>query len=283
MSRFIVLGMVTSVLLGCEPQGSAPTGSSQSLLSKTEISERYAAKLREALPNATVKSESGGVSVRDAELDYTWHSDNAYREYRRWPETLDEILDRHVATALEQKSSGYVFNIETVLACVRAEIEFPPSDDPRERLAYTLIAGDLRQYYCGDSENGIAILNEAELADLRQADSLFDEKIVSNIPKLSGTLNYNPTSTMTLVTSGGNYESSLILVPGVWETLKDRHGDDLAFVVPARDLLLVAAITDSDGIAQMRSSAQEFYDKSSYAISPLVYRYHKGEISVLSQ
>lgn len=278
---FLAFGL--ACLVACNAPGSGAGKTNAPTLSETQLAQRYADLIRAAKPAADVSVQSDGVQVRDGDVEYRWQSHNAYQEYRGSPDQLDAILNRHLAAAFKGWNVDHRFTSDTVLACVRGAIDTSHTDDPQQRYAFNAIAGDLRQYFCGDSETGVSLLNESYVAQLRQSDPAFDRKIIANVLTLSGPVKFKPTGGMTLVVSGGNYESSLILVPKVWETLTGRHGDELAFVLPARDLFLVAAISDLDGIARMKASAADFFERSAYAISPLVYRYYNGEISVLAR
>ena len=282
MLRFIVTALMLTVLAACTERAHRPQAGNATL-SKAEISQQFATLLRQELPTALITVTPNGVTSETAETRSTWHPENAYVEYLRSPEDFDEIVGRHVASAIELHSRQAPHGSATVLACVRSKFDPLPSTDPQDQRFSEPIAGDLIMYYCGDSERNIEILTEGTVAKLRQTEANLDRVVVENILKLSGPVKYNPTATWSVVTSGGNYESSLILVPEVWETLQDRYGENLAFIVPARDLFMVAALADAETVSRMRMVARDFHEKSAYAISPLLYRYYRGEISVLAR
>jgi hypothetical protein len=67
-----------------------------------------------------------------------------------------------------------------------------------------------------------------------------------------------------MLTAGGNYEATLILLPEIWESVSQMVSGHIVAAVPARDLLYVTGDADPENLADMRrwtSKAIEQVDK----------------------
>ena len=88
---------------------------------------------------------------------------------------------------------------------------------------------------------------------------------------------------LTLLTANRADEKGSVDTLMTRHAFERRHGKDLAFIVPARDLFMVGAVSDRESVSRKRKAVQDFCDGSTCRISPLVYRYTDGEFSMLSR
>ncbi|MEM9063700.1 MAG: hypothetical protein AAGD13_24855 [Pseudomonadota bacterium] len=281
-----MVGVLLLCIAACTSGRTDIPAAQAGLLSIEEFSARFAELARQSLPDATVDL-LGGPKVKVASgagaSRSTWFPDNAYREYRRDPADLDDIFERQVSSLEEFFRVDIRPDSDNLLACVRAKLEeIEPAAVEMNRAAVP-IAGDLHRFVCRDSPRNIAILNKDAVADARSGIPDFDNRIIDNITRLSGPVVYRDLDGLTMVTSSGNYEASLILVDAVWAELVRIHGPDLAFTLPSRDLFIVTSRLNSETLEILRTEAAKRFDRVSYSISPLVYGYRDGEISVLRE
>lgn len=81
-----------------------------------------------------------------------------------------------------------------------------------------------------------------------------------------------------LVTAGGDYEASLLGVQRFWT--KDRFPleGDLIAAVPTRDVLLVTATNEPEGLARVRELVPEIYNQGSYRLSQQLFVVKDGQV-----
>lgn len=73
-------------------------------------------------------------------------------------------------------------------------------------------------------------------------------------------VNGDPASVM-MLTNGGNFEATMLLVDGMWENLKEVFKDDICVAVPARDLLFIAGRNSGAGREGLRGLVRKFFDE----------------------
>lgn len=139
---------------------------------------------------------------------------------------------------------------------------------------YPLFA-DLVLVYAVDRELGIAHLPRPELEMLGLAEPDLRDLALSNLArKMPQGEVQGDDGPMRMLVAGGNYESSLLLFPSVWEGLPFR-GSPLAVVV-ARDLLLFADDAMPGAAAALRESSKRLIEKVDHPISTTVLRRVNG-------
>ena len=77
-----------------------------------------------------------------------------------------------------------------------------------------------------------------------------------------------PGSGHLLLTCGGNYEASLLLVDELWEQLAPHLQGDPVVAVPTRDVVALVGSEDLEPLAAIRAAAGRIYDQGSYPVWP---------------
>ena len=272
-------------LAGCAPaQGdarSSPTAGTARLLSKSEFAKLYADRVRAAIPGTkAVMVGELTVKVTGEGLDAVSHLDNAYAVYLRDPSAVNDLFDRRILTLREIAARSDNIDVQNVIACVRSTnfgVDIGKSKSiPRKR-----IVGDLFQYLCLDSKASIMILDVQAVNRLQRDRKNLENIAIRNVLRLSGPVRFQSGEEIILVTSGGDYEASLILVREVWKDLSDYLGSDMVFAVPNRDILVVARASSEKAVEVLKSSARRSFSNGSYPVSRKIYRWKNGRMSVL--
>ena len=64
-----------------------------------------------------------------------------------------------------------------------------------------------------------------------------------------------------MLTNGGNFEATMILMEGVWENLEPVFNDQICIAIPARDLLFIAGRNNPVGMESLRAIIRKFFDE----------------------
>ena len=238
-------------------------------------------RVRAAIPGA--RAEVIGeltVKVTGSGLDTVSYLDNAYADYQRTTDNLEDIFARRISSLREIARTSDKIDTSKLIACVRGA-NFNVGAENRNPFARKRVVGDLYRYYCVDSKTSIAILNTKVIARLQRENKNPDGIALRNILRLSGPVNFREGEDVVLVTSGGNYEASLILVNGVWQKLTERLGSNLVFAVPNRDIFVVARASSAKAVELLKANARRSFSNGSYPVSRKIYRWRNGRISVL--
>jgi len=77
-----------------------------------------------------------------------------------------------------------------------------------------------------------------------------------------------------MVTAGGTYESSMLLLNSFWSNKNFPVKGDIVVALPNRDVLFITGSRDKENLNWMRARAQESYDSGSYQVSPSLFRWN---------
>jgi uncharacterized protein YtpQ (UPF0354 family) len=81
-----------------------------------------------------------------------------------------------------------------------------------------------------------------------------------------------------MVTAGGDYEASLLVVDSIWTDGQMRVKGDFVVAVPTRDLLLVTGTQEAEGIQKVTRLANEAFKREfSYRLTPKLFVYRQGK------
>jgi hypothetical protein len=151
----------------------------------------------------------------------------------------------------------------------------------REMVIHDDLVSDLVVVYAQDQEKTIQYLDADDLAKsgvprdhLR---ALAVENLVKNHP-----IEEHPFHGAIMLTTGGNYEASLILAEPILQRYRSKVKGSLVVAVPAADVILLTGSQDEDGLARVRQSIATLRQGNFQALAPQIFLCGEdGTISVL--
>jgi uncharacterized protein YtpQ (UPF0354 family) len=279
---------LTAALGACKPEAqpatSAPPG-------PAAFTADLAARLATAAPDlqvTVVKDLELRVSPRGGGADdvLTIYLDNAYDELRGDPTRLGAIVDRFAKSTAE------------TLAAKDAKVDrsriVPVVKDPAW-LAEALARGgkgdkaqvwerynrDIVVFYAQDSESTIRYLVESDLRDLGLARSDLRALAVANLDSILPEVKLHAADGVYMITAGGTYEASLILLDAIWKSPQLAVKGDLVVAIPTRDVLLVTGSRDRAGLAQVRKMVAEAARDAPYRLTDTLFVRRSGRFEPL--
>jgi len=141
-----------------------------------------------------------------------------------------------------------------------SDITLSDEDSPVERY----LVADLLLLYAFDLGSHYQIVAHRDLKSLGvSADELHD-RALSNLRRLELDVRAHQGDRTIMLTAGGNYEATLIVLPEIWESVSPMVSGNIIAAVPARDLLYFTGDADPENLADLRrctSKALEQVDK----------------------
>ncbi len=141
-----------------------------------------------------------------------------------------------------------------------AEITLSKADSPVERR----LVADLLIFYAFDTGSHYEIVAYRDLEDLGVTCDELHDRALLNLRGLKLDVRAHKGDRIIMLTAGGNYEATLILLPEIWESVSQMVSGQIVAAVPARDVLYFTGDADSENLADMRrwtSKAIEQVDK----------------------
>ncbi len=247
------------------------------------LTAHFAARLYEELPDASISVDGLlRVSAQTADGRSTRaYLANLLREAERGPRNAIAAVERYVSSALEaleNAGDGLEGGKREVVPIVRsrgllddcAELEIePPVHDP--------LAGDLIIVYAFDLPRSIRQLQGTDLGLLEVAPEELGPLAASNLRRLlpRDQIERKPSAgrAACLWVAGGNYESSLLVLPELWQEEAAAVEGDLLACVPARDLLVTGDSADPTIRELMRRMWEDIAASGDHPISPTILKW----------
>ena len=169
--------------------------------------------------------------------------------------------------------------VERYLALARREGDGAPEDGPLLRP----LAGELVVVYAFDQPSSVSWMSRSDLARLGLAVEDLETLAADNLWKsLSLDAHTSGDGTFVMLTAGGTYEASLMVVPVIWRRMTARVDGDPVVCVSNRDVLVTAGSARPADVAKLEALCRHLYETGSYAISPDLYRWADGRWSALA-
>ena len=151
--------------------------------------------------------------------------------------------------------------------------------DPSKLLREHLV-GDLWIVYAADLPDSTRSLSDEERDGLGIAQDELRELSISNLLRILPEIERHGDGPWYLLTAGGDYVASILLLDHVWKQLEEEIDGDIVAVAPARDVLLYTSSKSSEGLVQIRDRARDIFAGGHHVISQTMLRRVAGEWKV---
>ncbi len=164
------------------------------------------------------------------------------------------------------------------LAAVREQAGAPGGEDAPVSRA---LAGDAVALLAYDTPSSIAVMSKESLGLADLSDAAAFALATRNLARRAEALTWREEGGLRVAVLDGSYESSLLLLDGVWSALEADLGGPVAVAVPARDLLVAGRADRPEDVAALRALiANAAFDP--YAVSEEVFVRREGRWEVLA-
>lgn len=203
---------------------------------------------------------------REGSLD----CESLWREIEDDPSGFEGLL-QHRLSGLEEALRQTPTRAEALFALIKPvefihylrEQGFEPVAEP--------LLGDLWIAYVLDQPRGMTYVSrEHHLPELGLSEDELRARAVANLWGAHDHVRVHgiPGAGHLLLTCGGNYEASLLLVDELWDQLAPHLKGDPVVAVPTRDVLALMGSEDDEQIAQIGRAADQIYEQGSYPVWP---------------
>jgi len=81
------------------------------------------------------------------------------------------------------------------------------------------------------------------------------------------------------MSTGGNYEASLLLIDDIWSSGQIQVNGDIVVAIPTRDTLLVTGSRSRSGLKLVRELTAKFKSQGPYELTDTLFRYRDGRFT----
>ena len=255
-------------------------------LSKEAFTREYLTVLRAALPVHKIEIvEPLHLRITDAKGDTSSaFLDNAYRQYEGDPESRQEIIEQHVAARVDAEAEPEPLNPANIipvikdrgwLESIKQSVKNSGGKEP-----FNQVVEDLNEVlvivYAEDTPRNIRYFSGDDLAKAKVDREKLRALAVTNLRRLLPDIELHAGPVVSMITAGGTYEASLLLLDDLWAGKKLEVDGDYVVAVPSRDVLIVTGSRNEEGIAKLRELAEEIANTGSYTLTNELFIYRNG-------
>jgi uncharacterized protein YtpQ (UPF0354 family) len=136
---------------------------------------------------------------------------------------------------------------------------------------------DLVIVYAEDSPKNIRYLRQADLEQAKFERGELRALACENLKRLLPKIECRGTNSLYIITAGGSYEASLLLLDSMWRGGQIDVQGDVVVAIPTRDLLLVTGSGYPQGIDKVRRMVKEASSGGAYKLTSKLFVYRRGK------
>ena len=261
--------------------------SKKEVLSAIEFANKYLLALKKNNPAVDYSlAPDLSVNAKYNGSDYTHFPDNAYREYLTEPDSIDQVLAKFTQTANEVYKESQGINIKNIIPIIKSadfinEVKKlgGATDSTKSSPIFEKYNDELLIIYAEDNEKSIRYFTQNEFNKLNISRDSLAAIALDNLDRILTKAERTGNNGRYMVTAGGTYESSMLLLNSFWSNKNFPVKGDIVITIPNRDVLLITGSKDKLNLDWLRARAQESYDSGSYQVSPSLFRWNGKEFS----
>lgn len=133
--------------------------------------------------------------------------------------------------------------------------------------------------YVEDDKRNLRYLSAAQLAELGLTQQALRPLALENLMRLLPQIQLHSAGPVSMLTAGGNYEASLLLVKEFWSAGKVQVAGEIVVAVPSRDVVLITGSANPEGLAQLQKLARASRPaKASFELTQTLFVCRDGQL-----
>ena len=235
------------------------------------LSKKYPTVKFELNPDLTITSTKG-------DLDYKHYIDNAFTAYKAEPDSIRDIISRYVASTTDLYVEKKAVNIENIVPVIKP-IEYLDEINSlnKEGKSFPMITekynNQLIIAYAEDSKNSSKYLTEDDFKTLSISMDTLRSIALRNFDKIIPNIQRQGDNGLFIITAGGDYEASLILLSSIWTKENFPVDGEFIIAIPNRDMLMITGSKNKPGIAKIKEIVADSYKTGNYKVSDHLYKW----------
>lgn len=248
-------------------------------MTEKEFAKVYLDSLSKKYP--TVKFELNTdltITSKKGDLDYKHYIDNAFIAYKSEPDSISHIISRYLASTTDLYVAQKTVNVENIVPVIKpieylGEINSFSKDGKSFPMITEKYNDQLIIAYAEDSKNSIKYLTEDDFKTLAISRDTLKSIALRNFDKIIPNIQRQGDNGLYMITAGGDYEASLILVSSIWTRENFPVDGEFVIAIPNRDMLLITGSKNKTGIAKLREIVADSYKTGNYQVSDQLYKW----------
>ena len=276
--RLISILLLGLFILSCNSKTSIMTEKEFAKVYLDSLSKKYPTTQFDLNPDLTITSKKG-------DLEYKHYIDNAFITYKAQPDSINAIISKYVASATDLYIESKSVNIDSIVPVIKSikyldEIDALNKDGKSFPMITERYNDQLIVIYAEDSKNSIKYLTEDDFKTLSISRDTLKSIALQNFKKILPNIQRQGDNGLFMITAGGNYEASLILLSSIWKKTNFPVDGDFIIAIPNRDMLMITGSKNKIGIAKIREIVADSYKTGNYQVSDQLYKWTGNKFEI---
>jgi uncharacterized protein YtpQ (UPF0354 family) len=232
------------------------------------------------IDDSTINAKLEGKDVRIS-------VDNAYREYQAEPDSLQEILHRYILVSSEIFNPKEKISVDRIIPIIKPVEYLNDLKNLAKNMGATKdFEGVYEKYneqliivYAEDTKSSLSYLTQDDLTTLSINQDSLRMVATKNLDRLLTNIQRQGDDGTYMLTAGGNYETSMILLNNIFTKESLPVNGDFVVAIPNRDMLLITGSNDKTGIQKIKEISTKTFQTGDHQVSEYLYKWngHKFE------
>ena len=255
------------------------------MLTPPAFTQEFARALARTRPSANV-SVAGDLKLTIKEMDGLVRNiqlNNAYNEYKLDPQRFDDLVATFSAIFSQSASKEAELDRTRIIPVIKDRQWL-------DELHNTLKAKGVAQQHLADRFNDELVIvyaqddpNRMRYLTTQEDFGLSREGLrslaVANLKRVLPKIEMGRVGDVALMSAGGNYEASLLLIDDIWSSGQIQVNGDIVVAIPTRDTLLVTGSRSRSGLKLVRELTAKFKAQGPYELTDTLFRYRDGRFT----
>ena len=248
----------------------------KSKLSEQDFGKKYFIKLSEKVSGLKFISLKG-LELRtkiDSQDEMLHLLDNSYAEYNNYPKDLDEIIDKYTNASKELFEPKEFVRLERIIPIIkdRRFLEETIKISPHfiNDFLFEEYNKELFIFYAENRKTTIGYLKKDEVDHLNICFEELHNKAIENLEELATKIERHGENGEYMLTMGGDFESSLILLK-LWNKENFPVEGEIVMAIPARDVIFITGSANTENIEKIRAKVTEINQTGAHVVSDKLF------------
>jgi uncharacterized protein YtpQ (UPF0354 family) len=255
------------------------------MLTPPAFTQEFARALARTRPSANV-SVAGDLKLTIKETDGLVRNiqlNNAYNEYKLDPQRFDDLVATFSAIFSQSASKQAGLDRTRIIPVIKDRQWL-------DELHNTLKAKGVAQQHLADRFNDELVIvyaqddpNRMRYLTTQEDFGLSREELrslaIANLKRVLPKIEMGRVGDVALMSAGGNYEASLLLIDDIWSSGQIQVNGDIVVAIPTRDTLLVTGSRSRSGLKLVRELTAKFKAQGPYELTDTLFRYRDGRFT----
>jgi uncharacterized protein YtpQ (UPF0354 family) len=255
------------------------------MLTPPAFTQEFARALARTRPSANV-SVAGDLKLTINETDGLVRNiqlNNAYNEYKLDPQRFDDLVATFSAIFSQSASKQAGLDRTRIIPVIKDRQWL-------DELHNTLKAKGVAQQHLADRFNDELVIvyaqddpNRMRYLTTQEDFGLSREELrslaIANLKRVLPKIEMGRVGDVALMSAGGNYEASLLLIDDIWSSGQIQVNGDIVVAIPTRDTLLVTGSRSRSGLKLVRELTAKFKAQGPYELTDTLFRYRDGRFT----